>query len=248
MRVGFLCVVPLAATLCASSAARAVVGASNEHGALEAHVVMVLTSAKRASTFCSGVVISREVVLTAAHCVSGVANTVVHFRDGSGRPVTLPIASIVPHPEYRANAIAKRERSIDMALIRLAQPLPDRFTPAPLDARATSVGDRFRVAGFGLSREGSGASGGVFRWGMLGARAPLSSILLWAEDPDHKGLGACTGDSGGPIFAESSDAIVAITAWTTGGGKGHCGGLTQGALVAPQRGWIDQTLSAWPSR
>ena len=33
----------------------------------------------------------------------------------------------------------------------------------------------------------------MLRSGVIAARAPLSSILLWAEDPNQKGLGACTG-------------------------------------------------------
>jgi hypothetical protein len=229
--------------------ARAIVGAASEHGPLESRVMMVLTSNKRSAAFCSAVVISRDVVLTAAHCVGGVGNTVLHFRASDGRPVTLPIKAIAIHPDYRPNAIAKRERSIDIALARVVQPLPDRFVAAPLASQSSiAIGDRFRAAGYGLARENVGASGGLFRWGLVAARGPISSVLLWAEDPEHQGLGACTGDSGGPVFAAGDDTVVAITAWTTGARGGHCGGLTQGALVAPQRSWIDATMDGWKAR
>jgi hypothetical protein len=43
----------------------------------------------------------------------------------------------------------------------------------------------------------------------------------------------------------SGEAVVAITSWSTAAQGQHCGGVTQGILVAPQRAWIDQTLASW---
>jgi hypothetical protein len=39
--------------------------------------------------------------------------------------------------------------------------------------------------------------------------------------------------------------VLAIVAWTSGPRGRHCGELTQGPLVAPQRAWIDATLARW---
>ena len=36
-------------------------------------------------------------------------------------------------------------------------------------------------------------------------------------------------------------AVLALAAWM----GGTCGGLTQGVLVGPQRGWIDRVLDGW---
>ena len=239
-----------AALLAQASPARAVVGPANEHGPLEAHVVMVLTRVPGASAFCSGAVVAPDVVLTAAHCLNTAANSVVFFRGEDGAPATRAVSTIAIHPDFHRDAIAKRLRSIDLALVRLAAPLPSRFRAAALaSSSAVAVGQPFRVAGFGLGRENVGATGGVFRWGAIAAREPLSQVLLWAEDPAHGGLGACTGDSGGPVFAGDSDTVVAVTDWTTGPTKkSHCGGLTQGALVAPQRDWIDGVMRSWGAR
>jgi len=38
---------------------------------------------------------------------------------------------------------------------------------------------------------------------------------------------------------------VAITSWSAGEGKSHCGKLTQAALIAPQRAWIERVLRGW---
>ncbi len=239
----------IAASLAAPRGATAIVGPSADHGPLERHVVMVLARQAKAASFCTGVVIASDIVLTAAHCVRDAANTAVHFRDANGQPIMRPVAAIATHPGYRPNAIVTREKSIDLALVLLTTALPERFAAANLsDDASTTIGQRFRIAGYGLTREGVGASGGTFHWGPLAARAPLSRILLWAEGTDGHALGACTGDSGGPIFAESDATVVAITNWSTGVPPSHCGALTQGALVAPQRSWIDGVLATWRTR
>jgi len=68
---------------------------------------------------------------------------------------------------------------------------------------------------------------------------------LWAEDPNGAGAGACTGDSGGPILSEDGRQVLAIATWSAGNGRRHCGTVTQGPFVAPQRGWIDSVLKGW---
>ena len=210
----------LAATLF-SAPALALVGPAEEDSARAGVIVMVLRSGAGGAAFCTGVVVARDAVLTAAHCVARAETTKIHFREGD-RPVLLDVDAIAVHPRYRANAIRTRERSIDLALVRLRAPLPSRFSAATIErAPAISVGARFRIAGYGLAQEGRGVTGGVLRSGVIAARAPLSSILLWAEDPRKAGLGACTGDSGGPIFSEGG-GVVAITSWTTGDNGKHC--------------------------
>ena len=50
------------------------------------------------------------------------------------------------------------------------------------------------------------------------------------------------GDSGGPIFADDENTVVAIVAWTEGRAKAKCGSLTQGVLVAPVADWIGAAM------
>lgn len=228
------------ALLATAPPAGAVVGPSRDaEGGLADEVVMVLQRRGPAAGFCTGVVIGPRAVLTAAHCVPPGADLRVHFKDASGAPVLLPVAGVTRHPGYRADAISRRERSIDLAVVALRDPLPDRFHPAALSPQGSArVGEGFRVAGFGLAREGEAASSGRLRVADLAARAPLSDVLLWAVDPSAAGAGACTGDSGGPVL-DASGAVAALTLWSAGAGRRSCGALTQALWLAPLRGWID---------
>ena len=224
--------------------ALALVGASEEAGPMASHALMVLNRSGAGGSYCSAVVIAQDAILTAAHCVTTPQNMRIYFKSSEAQ-VFLEIAATAIHPQYRAKAMRTRERSIDLALIRTKDALPPTFQPVALDDRTPRIDDALGISGFGLTREGRGESGGHLRWGKVKTRAPLSKILLWAQDPAGKGFGACEGDSGGPVFALDTSALVAITSWSAGEGKSHCGKLTQAALIAPQRAWMDGVLRGW---
>ena len=197
--------------------------------------VMVLTSG---GGVCTGIVVAPDVVLTAGHCVAGVAQNRVHYRDEAGQPVLAEVAARVPHPGYDGDAIRGRTRSIDLALLRTRAALPARFEPASLSAAMPRAGAALTLAGYGAARANDRRSIGRYRGAMLSVVEPYgpSRILLWLE---ARGAGGCNGDSGGPIL--DGGAVVAVAAWV----KDACGGLTQGVLLGPQRDWIDRTLAGW---
>jgi hypothetical protein len=225
--------------------AEAIVGRSEPAGANADGVVMVLSRGAEGSGFCTGVVLSARVVLTAAHCLRAPGDTLVLYRDDAGQPITVAIAATATHPRYHADAIKRRVVSIDLGLLQTATALPPRFRPTLLADRAVEIGESTTLVGFGVAREGEPKTGGTARATALRVRAPASALLLWAEDPRQGGAGGCTGDSGAPLFAADNASVLAIVAWTAGE-KGHkCGSLTQGPLLAPTRAWIDGVRAKW---
>jgi hypothetical protein len=224
--------------------AEAIVGPAQDGAALAPFVVMVLNRIGTRAGFCSAIVVAPTVLLTAAHCVPPGAALKVHFPDEGHPPVLLDVAQVVRHPGYRADAIRSRTRSIDLALIRLPAPLPARFRPAMLadGGVAHAVGEPYRLAGYGLAREGDPRSSGRLLVGAVAARAPLSDVLLWAEGA---GSGACEGDSGGPVLAADRDTVAAVMVWSAGKGAAQCGALTQAVWLAPHRDWMAGILRGW---
>ena len=233
----FLCL----AALALSGRAQAMVGPTGDAGGYAAHVVMALAQSGRGAGFCSGAVLAPNVVLTAAHCVAAPQATRVHFRDGSGAPVLMEVARVARHPGFRADAVDARARSIDLALIETKEPLPSSFAPVAIGEAANEIGAAFDVAGFGVAKPGVASTSGVLRRARLSLRAPLSHVLLWLAGDD--GAGACTGDSGAPVFVNG--ALVGVVAFAQGQKGRGCGGLTQAVRVAPYRAWIEQTMAGW---
>jgi hypothetical protein len=225
--------------------AQAVVG-GREGGPAASSTVMVLNAR---GGVCTGIVLAARAVLTAAHCAAGGAELRIHWRE-AGEPVLVAPAAVSLHPEFDAGAIRSRRRSIDLALIRLAEPLPGRFGAAELvDGPLPRAGSPITLAGYGVAREGEARSTGTYRSAALAAVEPYGPgrILIWAADPtgagERPGASACQGDSGGPMLSDAG--IIAVTSWSTGPKGQNCGLLSQGVLVAPQRNWIDGTLSQW---
>ena len=226
--------------------ARAIVGQSTDDDALAPHVVMVLQHVGATAGFCTGVVVAQDVVLTAAHCVPAGADLRVHLPSPPYKPVLLPVIGLAVHPDYRPDAIRSRERSVDLALVRLKHPLPAASTPAALaHVEGGKVGESFTVAGFGVTQEGQATTSGMLRATTLILHPPESSLLLWATDPQGRGGGACTGDSGGPVVATGTEAVAALVLWSAGIKDAHCGALTQAVWLWPQRAWINRVFQAW---
>jgi hypothetical protein len=222
------------------SGAHAIVGKSADGAQWQHHVVMVLSRSGTYAGFCSGVVLTRKIILTAAHCVSGANDARAYVP---GQPL-LALRRIARHPDFHADAPRTRSRSIDLALIETADALPSEFTaPALAGAQRYEAGTSFEIAGFGVGRENDAKTSGALRTGRVTLRAPLSSVLLWLDDPQHR-TGACTGDSGGPVFTEDGK-LAAIIAFAEGEGTRHCGKLTQAVMIAPQREWIEGSIAGW---
>jgi hypothetical protein len=238
---------PLTALIAGTPRASAVVGGGPAENEIGQSLVMVLAEG---GAVCSGIVLAPQVVLTGGHCVPKgkairVYASLPDTPPGAGKLI-LPSATAV-HPAYVPNAVGTRQRSVDLALLRLSEALPRGFVPARLLSSAAPVaGAPVIVAGDGLADEGRQNSLGKPRSAALVSVEPYGkgTILLWAAPAQGGNAGACNGDSGGAMLA-ADGALLAVIAFAEGAGKAHCGKLTQGVLVAPQRAFIDTSLARW---
>jgi hypothetical protein len=157
------------------------------------------------------------------------------------------IKSIQVHPRYDPQSYALNRATADVALIKLAVALPERFVPVALETSgaAVAVGDRFTIAGFGIATVANGSGIGLARAASLVATGQPGTLQIRLFDPatkgDRPGLGACTGDSGGPVLrnVEGRLTVIGVVSWSTGPKLGTgCGGLTGVTPLVRYRDWI----------
>ena len=237
--------------LCTVPPAAALVGGASvaRDTAAGRHLVMIVGSR---GNLCTGTALAQGLVLTAAHCVAPAATYRIALP---GQQPGAPIRDIAVHPRYDAAHYASGRVTADVALLRLRQPLPGSVEPAALaPSRNVAPGDRLVVAGFGATAPRSDAGIGVARTAALAVTGRPGTLQVRLFDPatrdQRAGLGACTGDSGGPAFRETGGryAVMGVVSWSTGpGGSEGCGGLTGVTPLELYRSWIAETARKWGS-
>ena len=211
-----------------------------------AHAAVMIVGSRGNS--CTGIAVARDLVLTAAHCVPPGADYKLVQFDTQRQPQLRDTQQIARHPQFSQKTFDAHRATADVALIKVSNATSG--TPAAIHGERLKIapGDRFTVWGYGLTRMGDGKSGGTLRNAALTVTGQPDNLQIRLMDAatrnERPGLGACTGDSGGPVFAsESGRPVVAgVVSWTTGRGSGRCGNLTGTVPVSPHRRWIEETV------
>ncbi len=213
-------------------------------------VVMILGSY---GTACTATAIARDLLLTAAHCVQPGADYKLVDNTPGREPTLKDIARIERDPQFELKRLFAHLATADVALIKLAAPLPPRIPPVSLadEGASVAVGDPLVVAGYGVTVRGDGRTGGTVRAATLVVTGVPGTLQIRLFDPNTKGqspgLGACAGDSGAPAFRDTAGklAIIGVVSWSTGPKlSAGCGGLTGITPLVRYRTWIVETAQA----
>ena len=212
--------------------AGALVGADVADRTVQRFTVMVAGTKGR----CSGVVLAPDIVLTAAHCVKRGERVQVGGNPGGGYqtlPPSLlsPVAEIVQHPLYAS----KDSGSPDLAILKLAKPLPDRFIPAVLNPRIPNPGDDLIVAGYGKGAAGDSRTNVVLRMVLQRVSESIRGwVVLTSVGEDAANAGP--GDSGGPVFAyRGMHSLVGLMVSVSGK-------QTKAVAISAHTDWIRETM------
>jgi secreted trypsin-like serine protease len=196
---------------------------------------------------CTGVAIARDLVLTAAHCVPPGADYKLVEFDAQRQPRLRDAQSVSRHPQFSQKTFDNHRATADVALIKFTSPVG---APAPVHAERLAIapGDMLRVLGYGLTQIGNGKSGGTLRSATLTVTGQPGNLQIRLMDPatrnERAGLGACTGDSGAPVFRDIGGRakVVGVVSWSTGSGnEAGCGGLTGVTPISLYYPWIAET-------
>jgi secreted trypsin-like serine protease len=244
-RIIALSLVASAALLMTIGGARAVTGNAPPAAGLAARAIVMLVDERE--DLCTATALGPDLVLTAAHCVAGPLKRAVKiYQTGQ----TIAVTRVAQHPRFNfANYLASRATA-DVALVKLAAPLPDIIAPVTLaEPRRVAVGETLTIAGFGVTKNATPLGLGIPREARLTVTGKPGSLQIRLVDPatlnKRPGLGGCTGDSGAPAFetdAAGALRVIGVVSWSTASNdEDGCGGLTGLTPLLLYRDWIVET-------
>jgi hypothetical protein len=196
---------------------------------------------------CSGVILDSDILLTAAHCLGEPKEVVFGIDAAASGATRRPITGALAHPGFDLASYDKDPIPAnldDIAVVRFDGGLPPGAMPALLagSGSAFATGDLVTIAGFGVNDASSDTDSGIGRLrqarvAVLDASYSVSEFKIDAT----RGAGDCSGDSGGPAFADELTApltVLGIDNW----GPGACSQFGVYARVSFHRAWIEQAI------
>lgn len=190
---------------------------------------------------CGGVIYSKDIIITAAHCLKRILDSPVSVRVGTadidkGGHV-VPVSKIILHERFN-----EKTKANDIAVLHLKSSL--------------LMGEDIRTIPLADKPPSPGAPALVSGWGRVGSKLPKPDVLLATDVHivDHEqcnkayngkldktmicasafGKDACRSDSGGPLISDGK--LVGIVSFGKGCAEPHFPGVY--ANVAELMPWI----------
>lgn len=167
-------------------------------------VVLLMIMKGQESSICTGTPISKDVILTAAHCVKNadkvlaIFHTDVTCESGFNKDKqSIGATDFISHIDYSGRSNAEN----DVALVKLASSIPSDYQISEIyDGKSPLSSDTVTLAGYGITSE-SGEGAMFLRTTSKSFKSDISTTSTNVViSQSYNGI--CSGDSGGPVFVE----------------------------------------------
>jgi secreted trypsin-like serine protease len=214
-------------------------------------VALIINTEDQKQELCSGTLIAKNIVLTAAHCLvtsgSKIRSIAVVFGpnlDTATKEMVRHGIKGLPNKDFLSGLDANPNASWnDIALIKLDADAPADFSLVKLADAQTKLNSKASLieAGFGNTQAARETSGDT-----SGALKQVSGIQLMSISVDGKELvlkeqnkGSCNGDSGGPAFIKNVDgSLTQVGIDSRGTDKDSCLGIGIYTNILAHLDWI----------
>jgi secreted trypsin-like serine protease len=201
---------------------------------------------------CSATFISKQYLLTAAHCTyrgnSGGAK--IYVRDSNGVVYAAPVKRLITHPQFGMQKTPSSGTFVknDIALIEISGSFPFPITPIVIGNTNEYMQDenQARIYGYGKLNS-TGAGVGTLRWGFMTAIVEPVALFygeLGISMTPEVNQALCEGDSGGPVmkFVNSRRYLIGVNSLSNG--CKNTSQVTSKAVIATKYlPWIRQYVS-----
>ncbi|AFY01231.1 S1 family peptidase [Bdellovibrio bacteriovorus] len=196
-------------------------------------VMVIHRNYKEEVSICTGTLVAKNKVLTAAHCISSFGGqTVIAFSNSVSCAASAPKRTVravtdtaVPDAYSYWNKTDFNNASTDLAVLKFTGSIPEGYEVRSLPTKSYNIAnvDRLVMTGYGTTAE-KGEDSGTLRFttspssNVLGTSFYLALVGKTVSVPktiivDQANTGVCTGDSGGPLYNQvgSDLTLVGIT-------------------------------------